>query len=215
MKSLDNDKEMSRRGLLRATTGVVAGSAVAGTAGTAAAQTDAYGGYLSDEGTWEGITTDATAVDGVSVSVGAPGNGGNLAFAPAALLVEPGTTVTWEWTGQGGVHNVVHDQEADEDASEQLFRSGDPVDSAEATFEHTFEDEGVFPYYCLPHKALGMKGVVVVGEDNAETDLAAIGAEDVGLNQAAVFGGAASVGIVALLGVAAYRELVGPDVAEQ
>lgn len=211
MMPMDNERAMSRRGLLRAGAGAVAGAALTGAASPAVAQMDAYGGYLSEEGTWEGTTTDATAVDDPSVTVGAAGNSGNLAYAPAALLVEPGTTVTWEWNGEGGAHNVEHDAEADDDASEQLFRSGGPVDSEEETFEFTFEEEGVYPYFCLPHKSLEMKGVVVVGEDNAETDLTVLGAADDGLNMSAVFGGAASVGIVSFAAVAAYREILGPD----
>jgi hypothetical protein len=31
------------------------------------------------------------------------------------------------------------------------------------TFEHTFETEGVYNYYCTPHEALGTVGLVVVG----------------------------------------------------
>jgi plastocyanin len=31
-------------------------------------------------------------------------------------------------------------------------------------FEHTFEATGTHRYYCAPHKALGMKGVVEVVE---------------------------------------------------
>jgi hypothetical protein len=34
---------------------------------------------------------------------------------------------------------------------------------AAETFEHTFETEGVYNYYCTPHEALGTVGLVVVG----------------------------------------------------
>ncbi|PSQ60783.1 MAG: halocyanin domain-containing protein, partial [Halobacteriales archaeon SW_9_67_25] len=33
------------------------------------------------------------------------------------------------------------------------------------TFEHTFGEDGLFNYFCQPHKSVGMKGSVVVGED--------------------------------------------------
>ena len=60
-----------------------------------------------------------------------------LAFSPAAIQVDSGTTVTWEWTGEGGAHNVVHeDGEFESDLQEE---DG-------ATFEHTFEEEGNFLY---------------------------------------------------------------------
>jgi hypothetical protein len=33
-----------------------------------------------------------------------------------------------------------------------------------ATFEYTFEEEGTYDYFCIPHKTLGMIGRVVCGE---------------------------------------------------
>lgn len=36
-----------------------------------------------------------------------------------------------------------------------------------ATFEHTFETEGVYHYYCTPHETVGMIGSVIVGEPDA------------------------------------------------
>ncbi len=43
----------------------------------------------------------------VVVKVGV-GNGpnGNVGFGPPAIKVDPGTTITWEWTGEGGEHSV-------------------------------------------------------------------------------------------------------------
>lgn len=212
MKPMETERAVSRRGLLRAGAGAVAGTALVGAGGTVTAQMDAYGGYLSEEGTWGGTTTDGTGLEQVSVDVGAEGNGQNFAYAPAALLVDPGTTVTWEWTGAGGAHNVVHDTDAGVGPDEEVFNSGSPVDSAEETFEYTFEGEGVYPYVCIPHESLQMKGVVVVGEDNAETDLVELETGDGdSFNRIAALGGAASVGVVALVGTAIYREILGSD----
>lgn len=98
--------------------------------------------------------TIAAAGDG-TVMVGAEGNQGNFAFAPAALAVETGTTVNWEWTGKGNQHNVV----ATGDSDFQLD-SGDP--KTEDSYEFTFDEAGVALYECIPHKSLGMKGAVVV-----------------------------------------------------
>lgn len=97
--------------------------------------------------------TDLTGESAVRVRVGAEGNGGYLAFAPAVLRVSPGTTVTWEWTGRGGAHNVVA-----EDGSFQSQLTG----SEGTTFSHAFESEGTYKYVCTPHRSMGMKGVVVV-----------------------------------------------------
>jgi halocyanin-like protein len=98
---------------------------------------------------------DATGRSKVTVEVGASGNGGAFAFAPAAVRVDPGTTVIWTWTGKGGGHNVV----SEDGAFESETRS-----SADATFEWTPESTGVIRYACTPHRALGMRGAVVAGD---------------------------------------------------
>ena len=100
---MDTSDTYSRRSLLRTGTGAAVGLAAAGATGTAGAQADAYGGYLEDEGTWGGETVDATGISEVTIEVGASGNGGNLAFDPAAIVVDPGTTVAplSTWTAGG------------------------------------------------------------------------------------------------------------------
>jgi halocyanin-like protein len=116
-------------------------------AGDAAAVDD----YLSDANNYDGTITDATGVSEVSVAVGA---GDGFAFGPAAVRVDSDTTIVWEWTGSGGLHNVVEEDDA--------FDSGDPESGRDITFEHTFSETGVYLYYCDPHRSLGMKGAVVV-----------------------------------------------------
>lgn len=193
------DRSYTRRGLLTTGGGAAAGIVAGGAVGSVSAQEDAYDGYLSDESTWEGQTADATGNDEIEVDVGAQGNQGTNAFGPAAIVVEPGTTVRWIWTGNGN-HNVV--SESEEFESELTGEEG-------FEFEHTFESEGVHKYFCVPHKALGMKGVVAVGEGNADGDVVdfedAVGEVDFSASPA--WGGAAAFGAVSLLGIAAYREL--------
>jgi halocyanin-like protein len=147
----------SRRGFLRtATAGTAAAALGLGATGTAAAQDGGdFDGWMSDVGNYDGTVTDRTGQDSVTIEVGAQGNGGGFAFAPPAVRIDPGTTVTFEWTGEGGQHNVVAEEGADFE-SELTAEAG-------FTFEHTFESEGTVKYYCSPHRALGMKGVVVVG----------------------------------------------------
>ncbi len=118
-----------------------------------------YGDWFADTDNFDGTTADARGGSDVTVAVGAEGNGGAFAFDPPAVWVDPGTTVRWEWTGEGGTHNVVEREES--------FASGDPTDDPSTTFERTFEDEGLYKYFCTPHQSLGMKGAVVVGD--AET----------------------------------------------
>lgn len=153
-----------RRGFLR---GVTAASvvALAGSAGclgggggddsappTISEEPD-YGGWFQGVDNY-GRTRDLRGQDSVTVRVGVQANGGNLGFGPAAVAVSPGTTVTWDWTGEGGQHNVV--------AQSGAFDSGKAVIKASTTFEHTFQDAGIFKYVCEPHKTVGMKGAVYV-----------------------------------------------------
>ncbi|MFB6195022.1 MAG: halocyanin domain-containing protein [Haloplanus sp.] len=146
---MGSHRSVSRRGFLTAVAGT---AATAAAAGTAAAQ-PSFGGWMSGVGNYSEVT-DATGQSEVTVKVGAQGNGGAFAFSPPAVQVDPGTTVVWEWTGKGGTHNVT-DQGGN-------FKS-ELTSSAGHTFSQTFDSEGVIKYYCQPHRALGMKGVVVVG----------------------------------------------------
>lgn len=108
--------------------------------------------YLSEVGNYDGELADRTGESEVTVSVGAEGNGGNLAFAPVAFRIDAGTTVTWEWTGQGGLHNVVSVGDSDFE-----FDSGQTVIEREP-FSVTFEETGVGVYHCEPHSVSGMRG---------------------------------------------------------
>lgn len=122
---------------------------------------DANGGgsvddWLADTENY-GSVEDMTGEDSVTVEVGAEGNSGSNAFAPAAIEVSPGTTVVWNWVN--GYHNVV--------AENGLFESGEPEQNA--TFEHTFETTGTVLYSCEPHESMGMKGAVVVTGGDGET----------------------------------------------
>ncbi|WP_136716066.1 halocyanin domain-containing protein [Halorientalis salina] len=167
---------MNRRDFLR-TAGGAAGAtaAVSASAGTAVAQEGNetsgnetsgggggsepagppdFGGYLDGANNYNGEVADETGSDTVTVQVGA---GDGLAFGPAAVHVDNGATVQWEWTGEGGAHNVV--------ADDGSFESGSAVDTTGVEFEHTFEEDGIYNYYCQPHEASGMLGSVVVGTD--------------------------------------------------
>ena len=147
-------------GSAAATTAVVASS------GTAAAQEEIpEWDYIDGV---DGGEEDLRGQDEVTVDVGAAGNGGDLAFSPAGIWIDPGTTVTWEWTGAGGEHNVeTVDGPADLD-SELTAEAG-------FTYEHEFteDDEGITDYVCAPHEGLDMKGAVAVGDDVPTAEAAA------------------------------------------
>lgn len=112
-----------------------------------------YGGWLADVSTYDG-TVDRRGEGDVTVEVGTRGNIGFYKYDPTAVAVAPGTTVTWEWTGRGGAHDVVE--------LNGVFDSGSPVAREGATFQHTFEAPGVFKYYCTPHRGMEMKAAVFV-----------------------------------------------------
>ncbi|MUW14433.1 halocyanin domain-containing protein, partial [Halorubrum sp. CBA1125] len=82
-----------------------------------------------------------------------------FAFDPAAIRVDAGTTVVWEWTGEGGAHNVVSAE-----GSNSQFDSGQQVEEQGHTFEQTFDSAGIELYYCTPHRANGMLGAIEVVE---------------------------------------------------
>lgn len=69
-------------------------------------------------------------------------------FAPAAVAVPPGTTVTWRWQG-ANEHNVYGDG----------FAS--PLQT-DGTFAHTFAQPGTYAYRCTLHPF--MRGEVVVAD---------------------------------------------------
>ena len=144
------DATLGRRDLLRAGAGA-AGVATVGD--PAAAQS--YDGWLSGVSNYEG-TIDYTGREEVAVSVGAGEDG--LLFDPPAVLVDPGTTVVWEWTGADGDHGVAHEPGDGEPAFES-----EVVEDADHTFSHEFQDRGTFRYYCPSHRGADMKGVVAVG----------------------------------------------------
>ena len=156
--------DVSRRAFMRTAGGAAAAAGAAtATAGTAAAQEVAPDWPSGAEGN-VGSYTDARGQDSVTIAVGA-GNQG-LAFDPTLVWVDEGTTITWEWTGAGGAHNV---QNVEGPAS---LDSGDPVDEEGYTYEYetSSEDAGITHYHCVPHTAVGMHAGLAVGEDIATVE---------------------------------------------
>ena len=142
---------MTRRQFAQATAGM---AALGATATVSAQESPDYGDWFSDVSNFDG-TVDKRGQDTVEITVGAQGNNGAFAFGPAAVMVTPGTEVVWTWSGKGGGHNVKSAEGGPLDSGSLASESG-------TTYSHTFESEGLYKYVCTPHKALGMKGAVVV-----------------------------------------------------
>lgn len=114
----------------------------------------AYDGHLEGidhPGTvdWTGASNDEAII---YVGTGLEGMG----YAPRSVRVTVGSTVTWEWTGDGGRHDVVD--------TDGAFDSGELHEEG-ATFAFTFDEPGTYTYYCTPHRHRGMKGALEVVED--------------------------------------------------
>lgn len=148
----------TRRRFLQAAGATAAGAGVvSGGTGLGAAQSDGFDGWFDNVSNYDGVV-DATGQDSVTVEVGTEANGGAFGFSPAAVRVSPGATVVWEWTGNGGTHNV--------QANDGSYQS-EMTDAEGHRFERTFDTEGVSKYLCAPHESLGMKGAIVVGSSEA------------------------------------------------
>jgi halocyanin-like protein len=158
--------DVSRRAFMRTAGGAAAAAGAAtATAGTAAAQEVEPDWPSAASGGNVGSYTDARGQDSVTISVGAGDQG--LAFDPTLVWVDEGTTITWEWTGAGGSHNVVAQE------GPASLDSGQAVGEEGATYEYetSGEDAGITHYACVPHISVGMHGGIAVGEDIATVEV--------------------------------------------
>ncbi|ELZ89368.1 halocyanin domain-containing protein [Haloferax sulfurifontis] len=147
-----NAAEADGGGATTAESTAESGGTTGGDDGSGDGSAPQFDGWFDNVDNYDGVS-DETGSSTVTVTVGAQANGGAFGFGPAAVRVSPGTTVVWEWNGEGGSHNVAADDGSFE--SELAGSSGH-------TFEHTFEEAGTYTYACTPHETLGMKGAVVV-----------------------------------------------------
>jgi plastocyanin len=88
-------------------------------------------------------------------------------FDPIGLHVEPGTTVTF--VNDSGSHSATAYVDGLENATTTRIPEGGPefdtttLTQEGATATVTFDVEGTYDYFCIPHKAFGMVGRIVVG----------------------------------------------------
>lgn len=115
-----------------------------------------------------GMLGSVAAQDGTVHEIGMYTEGGEYYFDPVGLFVEPGETV--RWINESGAHTTTAYHPDNPRASVRRIPDGaEPWDSGVltqigATFEYTFEVEGTYEYYCVPHKTIGMVGRIVCGE---------------------------------------------------
>src|SRR5580765_6407526 len=72
------------------------------------------------------------------------GPGGDLVFSPSSVTIRPGDQVQWTWGSSG--HSTTSGSPG---MPSGIWNSG--INNQGATFTHTFNTIGTFPYYCIPH----------------------------------------------------------------
>ncbi|MFC6732060.1 MULTISPECIES: plastocyanin/azurin family copper-binding protein [unclassified Haladaptatus] len=104
-----------------------------------------------------------------------------LVFAPDTLTISPGDTVVWENVGNVGHSVTAYEDELPTDAaywasggfsSESAARSGYPQQGNVAggeSYQHRFDVEGQYGYFCIPHESTGMLGQISVQVGGAPT----------------------------------------------
>ena len=116
-----------------------------------------------------GMATSPAFADHMTASVSAPQGTSvpgceetNECFMPYEVTVDVGGEVTWS-NDDSAAHTVTAGSAADGPSGvfdSSLFMAG-------TTFSHTFEAEGVFPYFCMVHPWMG--GIVTVQAEGDDT----------------------------------------------
>ena len=86
-----------------------------------------------------------------------------MVFSQEIVRINPGDTVFWKSTDPG--HNVQFISKNGVPDGVEKFKSKVSKDT-----EFTFTIPGIYAYWCVPHKTLGMIGFVIVGEDLSNLD---------------------------------------------
>ncbi|WP_435320185.1 cupredoxin domain-containing protein [Haloarchaeobius sp. TZWSO28] len=126
-------------------------------------------GHHHGDGTDRGaIATPSTPSDGATVRMVTDTVGNR--FDPPLVWVTAGSTVSFELAS--GVHSTTAYTTANGQPNRipvgaASWDSGTRTEIGD-TFEHSFEQEGVYDYYCIPHHGVGMVGTVVVGYPDFE-----------------------------------------------
>tara|TARA_B100000745_G_scaffold84490_1_gene52901 strand:- start:117 stop:551 length:435 start_codon:yes stop_codon:yes gene_type:complete len=86
-----------------------------------------------------------------------------MVFNQEIVRIDPGDTVFWKATDRG--HNVEFISKNGVPDGVEKFKSKVGKDT-----EFTFTIPGIYAYWCVPHKTLGMIGFVIVGNDLSNLD---------------------------------------------
>ena len=81
-------------------------------------------------------------------------DGTNLRFYPDSITINEGDSVKFMWGGEILPHNSVEENE--------VFDSGEPEREVDYSYTFGFDQAGSYNYFCEPHQAVGMDGVITV-----------------------------------------------------
>lgn len=110
-------------------------------------------------------TTLASAqADEVEVKMLTRGEAGMMVFEPALVQIAPGDSVRFVPVDTG--HNAESIKDMIPEGAEP-FKSGIGKELVV-----TFDQEGIYGYQCMPHYGMGMVGLVVVGNKEANLEAA-------------------------------------------
>ncbi len=115
-----------------------------------------------EDATGSPLNYTATATDGTGPPPGPTiqvlGPAGGNRFEPSQVTITAGQTVTWSWPEGALSHNVVPED------GDNPIPSG-PVTNGPETYTFTFNEIGVYRFFCLSHGGVGgvgMSGRVIV-----------------------------------------------------
>ena len=86
-----------------------------------------------------------------------------MVFSQEIVRINPEDTVFWKATDRG--HNVAFISKNGVPEGVEKFKSKIGKDT-----QYTFTIPGIYAYWCVPHKTMGMIGFVIVGDDLSNLD---------------------------------------------
>lgn len=111
-------------------------------------------------------------------AVGLRSLGGDFAFDPAGLRLEPGSTLTWLNMGDFHTATAFHPDNGDLLSGQVPLRIPEGAEpwhsgmlglTGGTEYTHTFRVPGVYDYFCQPHYSFGMVGRIVVPPADGST----------------------------------------------
>ena len=109
------------------------------------------------------FVTNNTLADDVTIEMLNKLDKRSMVFSAEIVRINPGDTVFWKSTDPG--HNVEFISKGGVPEGVEKFKSKINKDA-----EYTFTIPGIYAYWCVPHKTMGMIGFIIVGEDLSNLD---------------------------------------------